>query len=756
MYIQVRSIDGKSKVTITASKTAKIKELKLRISEKLDVPIEKQRLFFRGKQLENDHSVFEYDIKLNDVVQLMIKQDLQVDTKDAPLKDQSNKDNVKESSVNGVSDNKIEDSVQLDDKKIEEDQYYKVGDIVDCRATSGGWFEAEVIEIIKTGSSSKSESNSYKVKFLNCDEEDAEVEFKNIRPRANKLLPLKEIKEGQVILANYNVDNPEEPGFWYTCLVTSVNLSRKPKLVVTVEIGRNDSVIQLQKCKIKFIDHLFRLEEPKLLTDRTKSDDEISQGASIPQRDLGTTFCDLCKDAPVERCSKCGCQKCHLKCDPDKTILCDECDDAYHIYCLDPPLQEVPADDDWYCPVCKNDDSEIVKAGEKLKFSKKKSQMASHSSTGKTRDWGKGMACVGRTTECTIVPPNHFGPIPGIEVGTTWKFRLQASEAGVHRPHVAGIHGRESEGAYSIALSGGYEDDVDNGETFLFTGSGGRDLSGNKRTAEQTTDQALTRMNLALARNCNAPVNTKEGAASKDWKKGKPVRVVRNYKMSKHSEYAPTEGNRYDGIYKVVKYYPEKGKSGFLVWRYLLHRDDPTPAPWTPEGEKFMAAHGLDTILIPDGYEEVEKAKKESATKKKRSLQSESPGPSETSRPPPKKKLKTIAYELPDNLRKMIADDTKNSKLWETVLAKLSAGKQEFLNEVQNTFVCICCLELVNKPVTTDCNHNFCKACLMRSFKSEVYNCAHCRHDLKDYEVVVNDALQEILCEIFPGYNSQR
>lgn len=30
-----------------------------------------------------------------------------------------------------------------------------------------------------------------------------------------------------------------------------------------------------------------------------------------------------------------------------------------------------------------------------------------------------------------------------------------------------------------------------------------------------------------------------------DWKKGKPVRVVRNYKLRKHSEYAPAVGNRY-------------------------------------------------------------------------------------------------------------------------------------------------------------------------------------------------------------------
>ena len=30
--------------------------------------------------------------------------------------------------------------------------------------------------------------------------------------------------------------------------------------------------------------------------------------------------------------------------------------------------------------------------------------------------------------------------------------------------------------------------------------------------------------------------------------------------------------SRYDGIYKVKKYWPQKGKSGFIVWRYLLAR----------------------------------------------------------------------------------------------------------------------------------------------------------------------------------------
>lgn len=100
------------------------------------------------------------------------------------------------------------------------------------------------------------------------------------------------------------------------------------------------------------------------------------------------------------------------------------------------------------------------------------------------------------------------------------------SESGVHRPHVAGIHGRETEGAYSIVLSGGYEDDVDNGEEFTYSGSGGRDLSGNKRTAKQSMDQKLTAMNKALAKNCDAPVDCKKGAEANNWQNGKPVRVV--------------------------------------------------------------------------------------------------------------------------------------------------------------------------------------------------------------------------------------
>lgn len=74
----------------------------------------------------------------------------------------------------------------------------------------------------------------------------------------------------------------------------------------------------------------------------------------------------------------------------------------------------------------------------------------------------------------------------------------------------------------------------------------------------------------ALALNCNVHLNDKNGAESKNWKGGKPVRVVRNCKGRKHSKYSPEEGNRYDGIYKV-----QITKTLDCVWsdrrRQMLH-----------------------------------------------------------------------------------------------------------------------------------------------------------------------------------------
>ena len=76
----------------------------------------------------------------------------------------------------------------------------------------------------------------------------------------------------------------------------------------------------------------------------------------------------------------------------------------------------------------------------------------------------------------------------------------------VGRPNPYAIQYAKQLASFITQLSGGYEDDEDAGETFTYTGAGGRDLSGNKRTAEQSCDQTLTKTNLALAVNCAAKV----------------------------------------------------------------------------------------------------------------------------------------------------------------------------------------------------------------------------------------------------------
>lgn len=77
------------------------------------------------------------------------------------------------------------------------------------------------------------------------------------------------------------------------------------------------------------------------------------------------------------------------------------------------------------------------------------------------------------------IPGDHFGPIPaendpdrnqGVLVGECWKDRLECRQWGAHFPHVAGIAGQSNHGAQSVVLSGGYLDDEDHGEWFIYTG----------------------------------------------------------------------------------------------------------------------------------------------------------------------------------------------------------------------------------------------------------------------------------------------
>ena len=139
--------------------------------------------------------------------------------------------------------------------------------------------------------------------------------------------------------------------------------------------------------------------------------------------------------------------------------------------------------------------------------------------------------------------------MPEYPEGSLFENRAELSESRVHVPLQAGIAGSQADGSESIVLSGGYEDDVDYGDTIIYTGHGGRD----PRSGQQTHDQPFTRGNRALAYSAQT---------------GLPVRVVRG---SGHDSYfSPATGYSYDGLYAVEGFWQDKGRSGFKVWRFRL------------------------------------------------------------------------------------------------------------------------------------------------------------------------------------------
>lgn len=144
-----------------------------------------------------------------------------------------------------------------------------------------------------------------------------------------------------------------------------------------------------------------------------------------------------------------------------------------------------------------------------------------------------------------------FGEVPGVQPGELFESREALREAGVHLPLQAGIHGKPDSGAPSIVVSGGYEDDDDQGDVIFYTGQGGRDTN----SGRQTADQDWLRGNGGLRHSCL---------------EGLPVRVIRG--AGGDPNYSPATGYRYDGLYKVSDYWEEKGSAGFSICRFKLTR----------------------------------------------------------------------------------------------------------------------------------------------------------------------------------------
>jgi putative restriction endonuclease len=163
-----------------------------------------------------------------------------------------------------------------------------------------------------------------------------------------------------------------------------------------------------------------------------------------------------------------------------------------------------------------------------------------------------------------------FGEIEGIAVGTEFASRAELAASGVHKPTQAGISGSTSQGADSIVVSGGYEDDEDYGDYIIYGGQ----VSNDPNTKRQIADAELSRGNLALVVSYN---------------KGLPVRVTRGLGSKPHTY-------RYDGLYLVERWWADMGRSGFKIYCFALRKIDDKPIS-TPAGE----------LPLPPGNQEPER-----------------------------------------------------------------------------------------------------------------------------------------------------
>lgn len=83
---------------------------------------------------------------------------------------------------------------------------------------------------------------------------------------------------------------------------------------------------------------------------RLRRDAPTVAGSNMHHSRMGASRAQSGKErsnyAPGDMCEGCGKAD-----DPDKRVICESCESAYHLYCLDPPQKQRP-DCEWHCPRC--------------------------------------------------------------------------------------------------------------------------------------------------------------------------------------------------------------------------------------------------------------------------------------------------------------------------------------------------------------------------------------------------------------------
>ncbi|KAJ8754297.1 hypothetical protein K2173_002748 [Erythroxylum novogranatense] len=185
-----------------------------------------------------------------------------------------------------------------------------------------------------------------------------------------------------------------------------------------------------------------------------------------------------------------------------------------------------------------------------------------------------------------------IGPVPGVEVGDEFQYRIELNIIGLHRQIQGGIDYVKQNGtiiATSIVASGGYDDETDESDVLTYMGQGGN-MSGGGKDPE---DQKLERGNLALKN-------------SKDAKN--PVRVIRG--DSKMPDSSDSRGRTYiyDGLYLVEKVWQTMGPHEKLVFKFKLVRIPGQPElAWkiVKKSKNIKVREGLCVDDISQGEEKI-------------------------------------------------------------------------------------------------------------------------------------------------------
>ncbi|MQM05756.1 hypothetical protein Taro_038576 [Colocasia esculenta] len=174
----------------------------------------------------------------------------------------------------------------------------------------------------------------------------------------------------------------------------------------------------------------------------------------------------------------------------------------------------------------------------------------------------------------------RVGSVPGIEVGDIFYFRMETLLVGLHSQSMGGIDymvtkvdGEDDTLAVSVVSSGGYEDETDDVDSLVYSGSG------------EKNDQKLERGNLALDRSTH---------------RGNQIRVTRGMK---DLSFPTGRIYVYDGLYKIHGSWVEKGKSGFNVFKYKLVREPGQPdafATWKMTEKWKQNPSSRGRVILPD------------------------------------------------------------------------------------------------------------------------------------------------------------